>query len=84
MGFSAAVCAGGLQKKAGDLQALDAQIDVISRDTRAQLALREDLTDQVESQNDPAWVEMTLMRVLGLVPEGQSKVYFHSDQTTGR
>lgn len=34
------------------------------------------LQRQVESQNDPRWVEMTLMKELGMVPKGQTKVYF--------
>lgn len=36
-----------------------------------------DLKMQVNSQSDAAWVELTLMRKLGLVPEGQTKVYFN-------
>jgi hypothetical protein len=31
---------------------------------------------QIHSQSDPAWIELTLMRVLGTVPENQTKVYF--------
>lgn len=31
----------------------------------------------INSQSDPAWIELTLMKGLGLVPEGQTKVYFH-------
>jgi hypothetical protein len=34
------------------------------------------LEQQLQSQNDPAWIELTLMKVLGTVPEGQQKVYF--------
>lgn len=36
-----------------------------------------DLTLQLNSQNDPAFVELTLMRCLGVIPEGQTKVYFY-------
>ncbi|MBS0634122.1 MAG: hypothetical protein JSR37_01500 [Verrucomicrobia bacterium] len=31
---------------------------------------------QQESFNDPAWVELTLMRCLGMVPEGYTKIYY--------
>ncbi len=31
---------------------------------------------QVESFNDPAWIECTLIRALGLTPEGYTKVYY--------
>lgn len=34
---------------------------------------------QINSQSDPAWIELTLMKVLGVVPEGQTKVYFRED-----
>lgn len=37
---------------------------------------QENLRAQVNSQSDPIWVELTLMRKLGLVPEGQKKVLF--------
>lgn len=35
----------------------------------------DELLLQVKSQEDPAWVELVLMRRLGLVPEGYIKVY---------
>lgn len=31
---------------------------------------------EINSQSDPAWVELMLMKNLGLVPEGQIKVFF--------
>lgn len=34
------------------------------------------LTQEIDSLNDPKWVEMILMKELGVVPEGQIKVYF--------
>ena len=54
------------------------------RDTVSQLQLEKDLAQeqkqtlemQILSQEDPAWIELTLMRQLGVVSEGQKKVYF--------
>lgn len=40
------------------------------------LELQIDLLLQVNSQSDPAWVELKLMEKLGLVPEGHRKVFF--------
>jgi hypothetical protein len=40
------------------------------------LERREDLELRIASQNDPAWIEMVLMRDLGVVPEGFLKVHF--------
>ena len=37
---------------------------------------RDDLQLRIASQNDPAWIEMILMRDLGVVPEGFLKVHF--------
>ncbi len=38
--------------------------------------IQEDLLLQIASQSDPAWIEMVLMRELGVVPEGFLKVHF--------
>jgi hypothetical protein len=44
---------------------------------RSKASLEHDrLLAQVESQNDIDWIELTLMRELGMVPEGQKKVFF--------
>lgn len=34
------------------------------------------LAQQLKSQSDPAWIEMVLIRELGLLPEGQRLVLF--------
>jgi hypothetical protein len=56
------------------------RLDVVKNDLEASLKLKEAARDQlrreVGSQSDPAWVELTLMRRLGLVPEGYTKIYF--------
>jgi hypothetical protein len=45
--------------------------------TRENLAVdKEQLLLKIASQADPAWIEMILMRDLGVVPEGYLKVYF--------
>ncbi|MDE3047241.1 MAG: hypothetical protein KGI83_02705 [Verrucomicrobiota bacterium] len=40
------------------------------------LQIKEDLQLRIASQNDPAWIEMVLIRELGVVPEGFLKVHF--------
>ena len=40
---------------------------------------RDELQLQVDSQDDPAWIEMLLKQKLGVVPEGQTKVYFTNE-----
>lgn len=43
------------------------------------LELHDDLLLQVKSQNDLAWIELTLIKGLGLVPENSTKIYFKED-----
>lgn len=38
-----------------------------------QLGLQRDLL----SQNDPAWIELSIMQALGVAPKDSIKVYFH-------
>lgn len=40
------------------------------------LHLQEDLLRQVNSESDPAWIELTLMKGLGMASEDQTKVFF--------
>lgn len=44
------------------------------------LQKQQNLQLQINSQADLAWIELTLMKGLGLVPEGQQKVYFYPDE----
>ena len=41
---------------------------------------QEELMLQIQSQNDPEWIEMVLKKRLGVVPEGQMKVYFKKSE----
>lgn len=66
----------GLQKKDREFQKLQAQYEELQIKERALLSQQESLHRQINSQSDPAWVELVLMRELGLVPEGQTKVLF--------
>lgn len=58
------------------------QVQMCALQSKKQLLLEEkkDLTLQINSQKDPAWIELILMKELGLVPEGQLKVYFTRDE----
>ena len=42
----------------------------------AAIEQREDLLMQMQSQSDPAWIELLIKKHLGMVPYGQTKVYF--------
>lgn len=48
----------------------------LEKEKKSALEIQEELTLQVNSQSDQAWIELTLMKELGLVPEGQTKLLF--------
>lgn len=41
---------------------------------------RKNLQMQVNSQDDPYWIELTLKRCLGVVPKKQVKIFFKKEQ----
>ena len=55
------------------------QLSSLEQDKQEALAQQEELRAEIESQKDPAFIEMILKRNLGLVPEGQVKVYFRQE-----
>ena len=70
----------GMHKKADICSDLRGKIrDLESLKLSAQ-AEREDLALQIHSQSDSDWIEMVLKKRLGVVPEGQMKVYFKTDE----
>lgn len=68
----------GITKKNEVIAFLDQNLSHLQMEKEQLIEEKEDLLLQIHSQSDPAWVKLTLMKGLGLVPEGQLKVYFHS------
>jgi len=66
----------GLKRKNHDYARLHAYHAELQFKKEEAIQTQEDLMLQINSQSDPAWVELTLMKGLGLVPEDQTKVYF--------
>lgn len=64
-------------KKEEILTGLQNQQDRLLREKELAMRLNEDLSLQINSQSDPEWIQLTLMKGLGLVPEGYLKVYFY-------
>ncbi len=58
---------------------MSVKLHELEKQKKDALAAQADLRLQIQSQSDPAWVEMVLKRNLGMVREGQVKVYFHAD-----
>src|SRR5688572_9011684 len=57
---------------------LELQQERISLEKQLQdaLALNKKYLQEINSQTDPAWIELVLIKKLGLVPEGQKKIIF--------
>ncbi|HLB53179.1 MAG TPA: hypothetical protein VJK48_05690 [Chlamydiales bacterium] len=67
-----------MQSKKKEMERLSFQLQEKKVEKLSVLAEREDLQLQINSQNDPNWIEMLLIRDLGMVPEGWLKVHFIS------
>ena len=62
--------------KKGEMCQLTSRLDEMLEEKRDAEMAKEDLELRIASQNDPAWIEMVLIRELGVVPEGFLKVHF--------
>lgn len=69
----------GMHKKQQAYVELKGRLKELEKERAIALANQEDLLLQIRSQSDPAWVEMTLVKNLGVVPDGQVKVYFQRE-----
>jgi hypothetical protein len=64
------------KSKKQTLRSLTERLSAMTAEKELALLQRDDLALRIASQNDPAWIEMILMRDLGVVPEGFLKVHF--------
>lgn len=69
-----------MHKKTKTCLDLQCKLQDLEQIKQAAIEEREDLALQIYSQNDPDWVELVLKKKLGVVPEGQTKVYFKKDE----
>lgn len=68
-----------INEKKRTYEEMVSMLDLLEKEKSEALLLKDDLALQIQSQSDPAWVEMVLKRNLGMVREGQMKVYFHAE-----
>ncbi len=66
----------GICEKESIYQELQMRMQKAQEQLRLASLEHEELQRQIHSQSDPQWMELVLMKRLGLVPEGQTKVYF--------
>lgn len=70
----------GMERKLATYERLHSRLEALSVEKERALDERSDLLLQIESQSDPEWVRMTLMKELGMVPDGQVKVFFKQEK----
>lgn len=58
------------------MESLKCELGEIEQAKAQAQTVQQDLLLQINSQSDYAWIELTLMKGLGLVPENQTKVFF--------
>lgn len=73
----------GMKTRDFEYAKLQEQFIDLERQKKEALALQDKLMLEINSQSDPAWVELMLMKGLGLVPEGQIKVFFDNSTAKG-
>lgn len=78
--FSTFLFEQGMKKRDREYTKLQEQYLELEKQTSDALAIKKKLLLEINSQSDPSWVELMLMKRLGLIPEGQVKVFF--DQKT--
>ena len=66
----------GMRKKEAALLELKGRLAEMEDERELSLEEQRELRLQIDSQNDPAWIEMVLMKKLGMSPEGKQKACF--------
>lgn len=69
-----------IEGKRKELSSLAYELTKKEKEKEMALMEKEDLELQINSQDDPSWIEMLLIRDLGVVPEGWLKVHFSSSK----
>lgn len=69
----------GQKKRKSEYELLAGRLNELQMEKEVLLEKQNQMKRELNSQSDPAWVELTLMKVLGMVPEGQKKVFFQND-----
>lgn len=66
----------GMQSRNFELQEAMGRLAAVESETKAAMEEKENLALRLSSESDPAWIELVLLRQMGVVPEGFLKVHF--------
>ena len=70
------IYAQGIRNRNEGLREVTARLAAIEQEYHLALAEKDNLSLRLASQSDPAWIELVLLRQMGVVPEGFLKVHF--------
>lgn len=59
-----------------DYQLLSSKYSQLEKEKTEAVAINKKLLLRINSQSDPAWLELVLIKNLGLIPENQKKIIF--------
>jgi hypothetical protein len=65
-----------IKEKNKEIQIMKNRLKELSLEKELTLEEKEELLSKINSQSDPSWIEMVLIKELGVVPDGQLKVHF--------
>lgn len=65
-----------IRHKVDTYQTLQKKEETLKTQLSAANFLKSSLKEEIASFDDPCWMEMVLMRNLGLIPEGETKIVF--------
>lgn len=59
--------------------ALEETLFLLKQEKEKAIQKQNKLLLTINSQSDPAWVELVLFKELGLIPEGDTKIWFQTE-----
>jgi len=68
-----------MKRKKREIFSLQTRIEQIEEQKAVICKQREELFLKIGSESDPEWIELVLMKQLGVVPSGFLKVHFQKD-----
>ena len=74
--FIAGIYGQGMKKQRASLREVTLRLSEIEHETLLAMEEKENLSLRLASQSDPAWIELVLLRQMGVVPDGFLKVHF--------
>lgn len=74
--FATATYTYAIRNRNTAISELEFRLSEMEKEKRLAYAEKEELALRIASQSDPSWIELVLLRELGVVPEGFLKVHF--------